>query len=218
MIPFDGFDKVANWFLKAPTAPSPRKKRPKRSPPPPKQTVTGVNPRPLQSGIAFTGIPQMSVTAGPELITIKEDSLISEEQMIDLLFEDIGGQEIISIARNNTVNGQEVSYQPIKNASELATQYSPENIFPIANTSNKFFNNFSIDLLSTKIPVGGVNSQGNIVASLGTGPSGEIVYLEESTGSVILNFINVRKDEQIEIQFFKSGTVFDDTIDTESES
>lgn len=195
----------------------PRKKKPKKTQNLGQQ-VSGVRPRPLQSGLPLSAFPQMNVIAGPQHVLIKEESLLSEEQMVDLLFEDIGGQEIITIARNNTVNGQEVAYQAIKNANQLANQYNPENIFPIANTSNKVFNNFSIDLLNTKTPQGGYNVNGELVASLGTGPNGEIVYLEAGTGNIIINFINVAKDEQVEVQFFKSGVVFDDTIDLESES
>ena len=36
------------------------------------------------------------------------DETLSAELLLDLLFEDVGGQELLTIARNDTVNGQDV--------------------------------------------------------------------------------------------------------------
>jgi len=46
---------------------------------------------------------------------------------------------------------------------------------------------------------------------VGTGPNGEIVYLDEN-GNLVVNIINLLSDEQIEIQIITSGEIFDDTI------
>ena len=43
----------------------------------------------------------------------------------DILFENIGGQELISISRNDILNGQDVSVQPIKNLKSLAAIFLP---------------------------------------------------------------------------------------------
>ena len=43
----------------------------------------------------------------------------------DILFENIGGQELISISRNDILNGQEVSIQPIKNLIQPPKSRSP---------------------------------------------------------------------------------------------
>ena len=45
------------------------------------------------------------------------------ELMTDLIFEDIGGHEIINIARTDTINGQTVIYQPIKNLTSIQQNY-----------------------------------------------------------------------------------------------
>jgi hypothetical protein len=48
-------------------------------------------------------------------IMIGKDEVVPIETMTNLIFEDIGGQEIINISRADLVNGQKVVYQPIKN-------------------------------------------------------------------------------------------------------
>jgi hypothetical protein len=68
----------------------------------------------------------------------------------------------------------------------------------LQNTSATYFKNFPIKL-ENKIP------------NVGTGPNGEIVYLEE-TGNIIINVINLEKDEVVEIQILNSGSILDGTI------
>jgi hypothetical protein len=81
--------------------------------------------------------------ATPDLILFNESS-IPVDIMTDLLFEDVGGQEIISIARNDIVNGQEVSYNLIGNLNGLERRYNSKNIFSLPDTIEKYFGNFSI--------------------------------------------------------------------------
>ena len=72
-------------------------------------------------------------TATPDIILFDDRSL-STESMADLIFENIGGQELINISRNDTINGQEISYQPIKNVKLLQQSYNPNNILGIQKT------------------------------------------------------------------------------------
>jgi len=119
--------------------------------------------------------------------------------MFDQIFENIGGQEIINIARNDIINGQSVIYQPIKNLTSINFQYNPQNILGLQDNSEEYFKKFPIKLENT-------------VPNVGTGPNGETVYIEESTGNLIVNVINLNKDEQVEIEILNSGSIFSDTI------
>jgi hypothetical protein len=116
--------------------------------------------------------------------------------MTDLIFENIGGQELINIARNDIVNGQQVSYQPIKNLSSIQQQYNPNNILALQSTSDKYFTNFPIKL-ETKIP------------TPGTGPNGRHVYIDSISGNLIIEAINIEPDEQIEVEITVSGTIYE---------
>lgn len=136
--------------------------------------------------------------ATPDLVLLKEE-LIPIEVMTDLIFENIGGQEIISIARNDTINGQNIIYSPIKNLSAIKNQNSPENILVTFNNSPLYFDNYSISLLSH-------------IPEEGAGPNKEIVYLETISGDLVINVINMLPGERVEVQIINSGSQLDDTI------
>jgi hypothetical protein len=116
--------------------------------------------------------------------------------MTDLIFENIGGQELINIARNDIVNGQKVSYQPIKNLSSIQQQYNPNNILGIQNTSDKYFSNFPIKF-ENKVP------------NNGNGPNGSNIYIESTTGNLIIETVNMENDEQIEVEITVSGIIYE---------
>ena len=116
--------------------------------------------------------------------------------MEKLIFENIGGHELINIARNDIVNGQTISYQPIKNLSSLQQQYNPNNILSLQATSDKYFANFAIKL-ENKIP------------NVGSGPSGSGAYIDPLTGSLVVDVINMESDEQVEIEITLSGTIYE---------
>lgn len=133
-------------------------------------------------------------TATLDIILFDEES-VPTDGMFDQIFENIGGQELISITRSDIVNGQKISYQPIKNLSSIQQRYNPNNILSLQQTADKFFAGFSIKL-EDKTP------------QIGNGPNGENVYLN-ATGDLIIEFINVNADEQIETQISVSGTIYE---------
>jgi hypothetical protein len=142
--------------------------------------------------------PPATKIASPDLIIIR-DEVLPIDTMTDLVFENIGGHELINVSRHDLVNGIDVLYQPIKNLSTLYLQYNPENILRLQDTTQSYFKNFPIQY-SNKIP------------NVGTGPNGETIYIEEGTGDLIINVINLAKGEQVEVQVLAQGDVFDDTI------
>ena len=160
------------------------------SPPP-------VSPEPLTPSTTTTTsqVVQPVKTAPIDTVLFNDDE-VPVEVMTDLIFEDIGGQELINIARNDIINGQQVSYQPIKNLSSIQQQYNPNNILSVQSTSDKYFANFPIKL-ENKIP------------QSGTGPNNVHVYLDSSTGNLIIEAVNLESDEQIEVEITVSGTIYE---------
>jgi hypothetical protein len=133
-------------------------------------------------------------TATLDIILFDEES-VPTDGMFDQIFENIGGQELISITRSDIVNGQKISYQPIKNLSAIQQRYNPNNILSLQQTADKFFAGFSIKL-EDKVP------------QIGNGTNGENVYLN-ATGDLVIEFININADEQIETQISVSGTIYE---------
>ena len=165
-------------------------------------SVPGLSAVPLTPNILGLGVGMRSVepvlTAPIDTILYNDDSL-PIEIMTDLIFENIGGQELINIARNDTVNGQTIIYQPIKNLTTIQQQYNPNNIVSLQATSDKYFQNFSIKF-DEKVP------------DDGTGPGGAHVYIDPITGELVVEAINLKSDEQIEVEITISGTIYEAVI------
>jgi len=145
---------------------------------------------------AVSSPPATTVKTAPIDTILFNDDSVPIEVMTDLIFENIGGHELINIARNDIVNGQKVSYQPIKNLSSIQQQYNHNNILGIQNTSDKYFSNFSIKL-ENKIP------------SVGGGPNGSNVYLDTVTGNLVIETTNMDNDEQVEIEITLGGIIYE---------
>lgn len=137
-----------------------------------------------------------SKIADPDIIIFEEDTPIDE--MADLIFEDIGGQEIITISRNDVVNGQEVAYRPIRNLAKLNLKYNSQTLSSVQNSSKIFFDNFPIKLE-------------NHIPAEGSGPNGEIVYIDNN-GNIVVNVQDLASDERVEVQVLRSGDILNDTI------
>jgi hypothetical protein len=160
-------------------------------------TAPAISPTPLTPSLISTPTPPPPpVKTAPIDTVLFNDEEVPIEVMTDLIFEDIGGQELINIARNDIINGQQVSYQPIKNLSSIQQQYNPNNILSLQATSDKYFANFPIKL-ENKIP------------TPGTGPSGTHVYIDSANGNLVIEAINIEPDEQIEIEITVSGTIYE---------
>jgi hypothetical protein len=152
---------------------------------------------PSQAAVFNTPTPPPIKTSTPDIILFDED-MLPEQLMFDLIFEDIGGQELISIVRSDTVNGQKIIYQPIKNLSSIQQQYNPNNILGLQQTSDKYFAGFSIKL-EDKIP------------EYGNGINGNNVYIEPN-GDLVIELININDDEQVEVQITLNGTIYEENF------
>lgn len=136
--------------------------------------------------------------ATPDLFIFK-DEVVPIDTMTDLIFEDIGGHELITVSRNDIINGQNISYQPIKNLSSIYLQYNPQNIVALQDTSDTFFKNYTIKFEDS-------------IPDSGTGPNSEIVYIDPDTGDLVINVTNLASDERVEVQILTGWSRFNDTI------
>ena len=156
--------------------------------------------------------------ATPDLI-IFGDELLNIETMTDLIFEDIGGYELATISRHDLVNGQKVNYSPIKNLTDLYLQYNPNNILSL-QSSDSYFKSLSFSIFDRlpecgtgydiSPPVDNLNEEDK-TKWIKT-PNCKAVYIDPITGDLVINLINTRKEEQLEVQVLSSGDVFSDTI------
>lgn len=131
--------------------------------------------------------------ARPDIIL--DDESLSIETMTDLLFEDIGGQEILNTSRSDLINSPyNIRYQPIKNLSKIAAQYNSQNMINFSGVASDVLN-FPINL-DKSIPQF----------------LDPFISIDETTGDMIINLINIGKYDQVEVQLFGDVQRFDDTI------
>ncbi len=166
-----------------------------------------VNPTPNYPSSIPTTSGNGVKAARPDILVLDEEGT-PIEIMTDLIFEDIGGQEILSIARNDTVNGQEVIYKPIKNITSLYFQYNPNNILALQGVSEAYFKNFPINF-NRHVPECGTGY--DIVNGVDV-PNCKYVYLDPKTGDLVINVIKLARGNQVEVQVLNGGVLFSDTI------
>ena len=157
--------------------------------------MVSATPQTPSSTSVSNKIPASPTKTAPIDTVLFEDSGMSIEIMTDLIFEDIGGHELLSISRNDIINGQQISYSPIKNLGLIQQKYNPNNILGLQATSEKYFANFAIKF-EEKVPL------------VGNGPDGSNVYIEESTGDLIIEGVNINKDELFEVEISLNGTIY----------
>lgn len=170
---------------------------------------------------AVAAIPEVSTKkddnsvkiATPDLI-LSNDETMSIEVMTDLIFEDIGGYELATISRHDLVNGQKVIYSPIKNLTDLYLQYNPNNVLRL-QSSDSFFKSLSLSIFD-RIPACGtgydlVGDDPDLTKRTKV-PNCKPVYIDPITGDLVINLINMKENEQVEVEILTAGNIFDDTI------
>ena len=141
---------------------------------------TPILPVPRRTSDSLTYVKQ-----APKDTIVFDESAVSPEMLLELYFEDIGGLELSSLSRADAIDGQEISYSPIKNLSSIRRRFNPNNIISSATSLDSYFSRFGIDLLKR-------------------GPQYPYV---DNTGSVVIEVDNVLEDEEIEVQILSNGTI-----------
>lgn len=152
--------------------------------------------------------------ATPDLIIFDDNEVMPIEIMTDLIFEDIGGYELATISRHDLVNGQNVTYSAIKNLTDLYLQYNPNNILRL-ESSDSYFKSLSLSVLD-HIPACGtgydlVGDDPDLTKRVKV-PNCKSIYIDPITGDLVINLINLKESEQVEVEILTNGNIFDDTI------
>ena len=135
---------------------------------------------------------------------INDTNKAQADDMAYLLFEQIGSQEMASIVRNDNVNSSLLetgrpANSLVSNLSEISAKYNPKNIISLQGTDVGYFSEFPIDL-NVHIP------------NYGNGPSGAIVYVDDKTGDIFIDTINLIDIQSVEVEIMSIEEVIDDTI------
>lgn len=139
-------------------------------------------------------VPKKDVSASKKIKVATSNLFITDERLdqtdliADAILEDIGGQEIINISRNDLLNGQNVTYNVIENLASTQRQFNPNELVKLQATAAEYFDSFSLDL-NTFTP------------NYGTGADGQTAYVDPDTGNIVINTINVSNNLVVEVEF-----------------
>ena len=128
----------------------------------------------------------------------------SIDDMAVAIFEQIGGHELIGIVSNDLVNpiydlnGSNSAYQPIENLNKISTDYSPDQILKLQDTDADYFRAFPISL-------------DRFIPEYGSGAGGSTIYTD-SSGNLVIEFVNLRDNQRVQVEVLSYGNVINDTI------
>lgn len=159
------------------------------------------NPIPQTPSYIKLKLSDQVKSATPEII-FSDDEEFNDVLATDLLFENISGYKLLQISRTDSISGQKFYYNPIKNLFSIQEQYNPLNIIKLQDTSSEYFKNYPIKF-EEKIP------------KVGNGTNGENVYMDTS-GNIVVETINLASDEQVEVQIFIGGTIYEAELQDET--
>jgi len=137
---------------------------PRAAPPPPGQNKTD----------AGVKIPDV-------VVSTYDYSQATIEELEKLYFQNVGGTEILTVARHDNVNGQEVPLSYLDNLKQLNTEFNPLNILTTENIYNHF-NRFAIDMTQR---IDSVN---------------QAVTVDEEGTNIVITLDEIQADEYVQIQ------------------
>jgi len=142
--------------------------------------------------------------ADPQFV-LSVDPASSPEEMENLIWQGIGGHEILSLARRDLVDGKNINYELISGLIQLSQEYSPKTIMSIENSSPLYFNAFGIRF-DLYLP-----SPQNL-EGLGIIPPLKNPISIDDKNNITIYVLNVKDSYEVEVQSLTAEEVLRDTI------
>ena len=132
----------------------------------------------------------------PEKGIVQYNEAALPQQMIsDMLFADVGGQELLLVSRWDTIDGQNVSYSLVTDLSQTAQQFNSSGILTGNEGSMAYFRQFSIDVVNRMSEINSLNDATPGIAL-------------NSNGDLVIDFDFIGVNESVEVEIVNSGTVY----------
>lgn len=157
------------------------------------------DPGPSSTGSSFSPT-STSAPPSPVLIPGRDALNFATSGVIDALtsfiFEDLGGTEIITLMKRDTIDGIDPNYSIISNISDARRSFDPTGLLSRDSGANSYFDKFGIQLLD-KIPDDEYLTQNQI----------NDFYYIASNGDLVIELDNLTPDERIDVEIATSGTI-----------
>jgi hypothetical protein len=135
--------------------------------------------------------------------------LTNPEDLENSILQNIGGHEIISLARRDLIDGKNINYSLVSGLKKLFQEYNPKTIISIQNGTPLYFNAFGIKF-DLHLPSPQILNR--IVPGLNNP-----VYLDENN-NIIIYVTNIKDSYDVEVQSLNAKEVLRDTIYGEGNS
>lgn len=136
------------------------------------------------------------------------------EYVQELLFEDIGGTELITMVRHDTVSGINVAYNIISNLTTINLKFDPSLTLSGVGTYDPIFGKYKIkfenkvpdtqyfELTEDIIPIPEAPETSAEISNLGPN-----LYIN-SDGDLVIELANILEDEVLELEVRTDGTIY----------
>ena len=136
--------------------------------------------------------------SGPVKIPSRDVINFSQEQFLDeaiisnLLFESIGGVEMVNFTRHDTVEGENPTYSVISNLSSINRKFKASDLISKEKTNTSAFTIFGI-VLDSKLPNGGIE---------------DFIGFDED-GNLVIELVNIGPNEEVQVEIDTNGTIYE---------
>ena len=155
---------------------------------------TPLTPDGMDATLSVVRKYQTDQTSKPvRLISDRPD--VPTQLKFQMIFGDLGATEIINTGRHDLITGTNISYEPFKELSILNQKFDPMKILALADGSPLQFSAFAYNL-EMYIPKTNQNN----------------VAWDTNEENIVLEFVNLKENQYVEVQIMTQGAVYNDTI------
>jgi hypothetical protein len=174
-------------------------------------TVTNEQITPFSSTSTSTSTTPDVIVRIPERDVVNfVDENIPTELITNLLFENLGANELIKFERHDTIEGTNATYDIISNLAGVRKIFDPSTLISRQKPNTSFFDIFNIKL-EDKIPTDLYLRNNPKVDATGEVNSTDYVYIDPE-GNLVIELVNIDSDEILEVEIDSNGTIYEVTI------
>jgi hypothetical protein len=157
---------------------------------------------------AYTYTPPDVVVRTPtrDVVNFTDDSNIGVELITNLLFENLGANELVKFERHDTIEGTNANYDIISNLSSVRKQFDPASLISRQKPDRSYFDIFNIKL-EDKLPSQKYLQNNPKIDGSGQVNTTDYVYID-SVGNLVVELVNMNSDELVEVEIESSGTIY----------
>lgn len=146
---------------------------------------------------------------GRDVVNFVDENLPTE-LITNLLFENLGANELIKFERHDTIEGTNATYDIISNLAGIRKIFDPATLISRQKPNTSFFDIFNIKL-ENKIPTDLYLRNNPKIDATGEVNVTDYVYIDPE-GNLIIELVNIDSDEIIEVEIDSNGTIYEVTI------